>query len=234
MSRLESIHRMNAKPALTWSAAAAHPFDPSCRQCPRLTAYRDENQRLHPHYHNAPVDAFGEPDARLLIVGLGPGLHGANATGRPFTGDYAGVLLYQTLHDFSFSEAAESRHAGDGLRLRDCRITNALRCVPPQNRPEPGELRACQGYLRHDLALQPPGGVILVLGRVAHEAVLRALDLRLRDFPFAHGALQRLPDQRPLLSSYHCSRYNTATGRLTSAMFAAVMAQARDLLSGND
>jgi len=182
---------MNAKPAPS-QTAAAHPFDPSCRQCPRLAAYRDENQRLHPHYHNAPVADFGEPDARLLVVGLGPGLHGANATGRPFTGDYAGALLYQTLHDFGFSEAAESRHAGDGLRLRDCRITNALRCVPPQNRPEPGELRACQGYLRHDLALQPSGGVIVALGRVAHEAVLRALDLRLRDFPFCAWRLATL------------------------------------------
>lgn len=215
-------------------AEAVHPFDASCRHCPRLVAYRDENQRRYPHYHNAPVPAFGEPGARLLIVGLAPGLHGANATGRPFTGDYAGELLYRMLHEFGFSAHPESRHAGDGLRLRDCRITNAVRCAPPQNRPEPGELRLCRDYLRQDLALHPREGVVLALGRVAHEAVLRTLGLRLADFPFAHGALQRLPDGRHLLSSYHCSRYNTATGRLTPAMFAAVMDQARHLLGRPD
>jgi len=203
-------------------------FDPACRLCPRLTAFRDENRALHPHYHNAPVAAFGPQDARLLIVGLAPGLHGANATGRPFTGDYAGELLYQTLYAYGFSTAPAARHAGDDLQLLDCRITNAVRCVPPLNRPLPEEIRRCLPYLRHDLAVQPKPGVLLALGRVAHEAVLRALGLRLASHPFAHGARTRLPDGRTLLSSYHCSRYNTSTGRLTGAMFRAVVAEARE------
>jgi len=208
--------------------APAAVFDPACHLCPRLVAFRDENTARHPHYHNAPVAAFGPDDARLLIVGLAPGLHGANATGRPFTGDYAGELLYETLHACGFSTAAASRHAGDGLQLRDCRITNAVRCVPPLNRPLPEEIRRCLPYLRHDLAVQPKPGVLLALGRVAHEAVLRALGLRLASHPFAHGARTRLPDGRSLLSSYHCSRYNTSTGRLTGAMFRAVVAEARE------
>ncbi|MDY6956764.1 MAG: uracil-DNA glycosylase [Pseudomonadota bacterium] len=205
-------------------------FDPACRRCPRLSTYRDENGRAYPHYHNAPVPAFGSSHAHLLIVGLAPGLHGANATGRPFTGDYAGELLYRTLHEFGFSAAPESRHAGDGLRLRDCRITNAVRCVPPQNRPAPEEVRKCLGYLKFDLDQHPAGGVVLALGRVAHETVLRALGLRLLRYPFGHGARHDLPDGRILLSSYHCSRYNTSTRRLTPEMFRAVMAEARELV----
>ena len=208
-------------------------FDPSCRLCPRLAAFRDENGARHPHYHNAPVAAFGPGDARLLIVGLAPGLHGANATGRPFTGDYAGELLYETLYAYGFSTAAASRHAGDDLRLRNCRITNAVRCVPPLNRPLPEEIRRCLPYLRHDLSVQPKPGVVLALGRVAHEAVLRALGLRLASHPFSHGAKERLPEERTLLSSYHCSRYNTSTGRLTAAMFRAVVAEARALVESH-
>lgn len=208
--------------------APAAVFDPACRLCPRLVAFRDENTTRHPHYHNAPVAAFGPDDARLLIVGLAPGLHGANATGRPFTGDYAGELLYETLHAYGFSTAVASRHTGDDLRLLNCRITNAVRCVPPLNRPLPEEIRRCLPYLRQDLAVQPRPGVVLALGRVAHEAVLRALDLPLARHPFGHGARARLPEGRTLLSSYHCSRYNTSTGRLTAAMFRAVVAEARE------
>lgn len=208
-------------------------FDPACRRCPRLSAYRDENCSAHPHYHNAPVPAFGPSHAHLLIVGLAPGLHGANATGRPFTGDYAGELLYRTLHEFGFSEAAESRHVGDGLRLRDCCITNAVRCVPPQNRPAPEEVRMCLSYLKFDLERHPAGGAVLALGRVAHDAVLRALGLRPPRYPFSHGARHELPDGRILLSSYHCSRYNTSTRRLTPDMFRAVMAEAREWIGSH-
>lgn len=219
-----------SSPLLPGPDAPKATFDPRCRLCPRLAAFSDENATRHPHYHNAPVAAFGSDDARLLIVGLAPGLHGANATGRPFTGDYAGELLYETLHAYGFGMAAASRHAGDDLQLRDCRITNAVRCVPPLNRPLPEEIRRCLPYLRHELAVQPTPGVVLALGRVAHEAVLRALGLRLASHPFGHGASARLPEGRILLSSYHCSRYNTSTGRLTAAMFRAVVAEARERL----
>ncbi|MGH8307950.1 MAG: uracil-DNA glycosylase [Gammaproteobacteria bacterium] len=187
-------------------------------------------RRKHPDYHARPVAPFGDAHARLLIVGLAPGLHGANATGRPFTGDHAGILLYRTLHKFGFASAPESRAADDALKLRDCRITNAVKCVPPQNKPSTIEIRTCNRYLRAELEELPFNAVILALGRVAHEAVLRALELKSRLFPFRHGAQHRLAGGHILLDSYHCSRYNTQTRRLTTAMFEAVLAVARTRL----
>jgi uracil-DNA glycosylase family 4 len=179
-------------------------------------------QAAHPAYWCRPVPPFGEPAARLVVVGLAPGMHGANATGRPFTGDYAGILLYRTLHDYGFATAPESVARDDGLRLTDCRITNAVKCLPPENKPTPAEARACNDYLAADLRAVPAGGVVLALGRIAHEAVLRARQLRVAAHPFAHGARHPLDAGRLLIDSYHCSRYNTNTGRLTAPMFRAV------------
>jgi len=202
-------------------------FDPACSACSRLSGFLAE-QRIHlPGYHNAPVPAFGRADARLLVVGLAPGLHGANRTGRPFTGDHAGILLYQTLYDYGFASAPCSEHANDGLQLHDARISNAVRCVPPQNKPESGEVRRCNAFLAHDLGLHPKRGVVIALGTIAHQAVLDALGVRRADHNFAHGAQHVLPDGRLLIDSYHCSRYNTSTKRLTPTMFASVFAQAR-------
>lgn len=202
-----------------WPAAV---FDPACRRCARLAAHLDAVRARHPGYHCAPVAPFGDPGARLLIVGLAPGEHGANASGRPFTGDHAGILLYRTLHELGLASAPESRAAGDGLRLHDCRITNAVKCLPPANRPTGAEVRACNAYLAAELEAFPPR-VVLALGRVGHEAVLRALGLRQRDHPFAHGAIHRPAAAPALVDSYHCSRYNTQTGRLTEAMFRDVL-----------
>ncbi len=206
-------------------------FDPDCRRCPRLAGFLDEVRGLYPTYHAAPVAPFGDPRARLLVVGLAPGMHGANATGRPFTGDHAGILLYETLHHYGFGSAPVSRAREDGLVLTGCRITNAVKCLPPQNKPTGGEARQCNAYLRAELADLGPGSLVLALGRVAHGAVLMALGLKASAYPFAHGASHDLPAGRRLLDSYHCSRYNTQTGRLTAAMFQAVIAQARDWLS---
>ncbi len=183
----------------------------------------------HPAYHNAPVPPFGAADARLVIVGLGPGAHGANATGRPFTGDFAGLLLYRCLHELGLASAPESTSAADGLRLRGCRITNAVKCLPPGNRPETAEVDACNAYLGAELGALGAGGVVVALGRIAHRAVLRAYGLKQRPYAFAHGAEHALPGGRRLVDSYHCSRYNTQTGRLTEAMFSAVMARAKAL-----
>lgn len=165
---------------------------------------------------------FGDPSPRLLIVGLAPGMHGANRTGRPFTGDYAGELLYRTLHDFGWSTRPLSVDAGDGLRLIGARITNAVKCWPPANKPQPDEIRACNRYLVDELAAVPPGAAVLALGRIAHEAVLKALALKSRGFPFGHAAAFDLPSGARLFDSYHCSRYNTQTRRLTDDMFAGV------------
>jgi uracil-DNA glycosylase family 4 len=168
------------------------------------------------------VLSFGDSRPRLLVVGLAPGLHGANRTGRPFTGDHAGMLLYATLHRHGFATRPESVTADDALRLQDCRITNAVRCVPPANRPEPAEVRRCNPYLGEELAGLPRGAAVLALGNVAHGAVLRALGVALREHPFAHGAVHLLAEGRALFDSYHCSRYNTQTRRLTAGMFDAV------------
>lgn len=206
---------------------AARAFDPACAACPRLTAFLADHRAARPDWHNAPVPAFGVAGARLLVVGLAPGLQGANRTGRPFTGDHAGILLYQTLFDHGFASAPSSAHTGDGLLLVDTRITNALRCVPPENKPTPAEIRRCNPFLAHDLALHPAQGVVVALGTIAHQAVLDALGLRRTAYGFAHDARHLLPDGRLLIDSYHCSRYNTATRRLTPEMFARVFAAAR-------
>lgn len=201
-----------------------------CRNCPRLAGFLDEVRAQHPGYHARPVLPFGDAAARLLIVGLAPGMHGANRTGRPFTGDHAGILLYDTLHRFGFASAPQSVHRDDGLQLIDCRITNAVKCLPPQNKPLPAEVRECNGWLHDELAESAPVRVIVALGSIAHEAVLRAEGEKPREHPFGHGARHALPGGRMLIDSYHCSRYNTQTRRLTTEMFHAVFAAAREAL----
>ncbi len=205
-------------------------FDPKCRRCPRLTDFLAEIRESHPSYHCAPVAPFGDPLGRLLIVGLAPGMHGANASGRPFTGDYAGILLYQTLYRFGFSNQAQSRSLDDGLSLSGCRITNAVKCLPPNNKPLTNEIRNCNGYLSRELSGLPRRAVVLALGLVAHNAVLRARGLRLSGYRFGHGSLHDLEGQLWLLDSYHCSRYNTQTGRLTESGFHSVFERAKALL----
>lgn len=202
-------------------------FDPDCRACPRLATFLDEVRASHPSYHARPVAPFGDSAPRLLIVGLAPGMHGANRSGRPFTGDFAGVLLYETLHKFGYASAPQSVSVDDGLVLDGCRITNAVKCLPPANKPDPGEIRACNRFLAAEIAALPAHASILALGQIAHQAVLRALGLKLKDYPFAHASDYRLPDGRRLVSSYHCSRYNTQTRRLTAEMFEAVFTQIR-------
>jgi uracil-DNA glycosylase family 4 len=212
------------------SATSTLVFDPRCKDCSRLAAFLRQTARKYPAYHCAPVAPFGDPEARLLIVGLAPGMHGANATGRPFTGDYAGILLYRTLFEFGFSNGPESLSGDDGLELHDCRITNAVKCLPPQNKPLPAEIRQCNPYLGNELARLPRGAVILALGRIAHEAVVRALGLRSAAHRFEHGRVHHLADGRMLVDCYHCSRYNTQTRRLTGEMFTAVFQCVRELL----
>ena len=207
-------------------------FDPDCRQCPRLAAFLDEVGADHPDYHARPVPAFGDPQARLLVVGLAPGMHGANASGRPFTGDHAGILLYATLHRHGFASAPESLSADDGLQLPDCRITNAVKCLPPQNKPVGSEINTCRQYLEQELRQLAAGSVIVALGSIAHKSVVAALGRRQKDFVFAHAAEHSLPNELVLLDSYHCSRYNTQTRRLTEPMFDAVFARARELIDG--
>ena len=204
--------------------------DRDCGECPRLAAYRADHRAAEPGWHNAPVPSFGGLDSRLLIVGLAPGLRGANRTGRPFTGDSAGDLLYATLGDFGFAGGVYGAAPGDGLTLRDCRITNAVRCVPPQNQPKAAEIAACRPYLEAEIAAMTRLRAILALGLVAHGAVLRALGLRAGACRFAHGAVHGLDERRRLFDSYHCSRLNTNTGRLTPAMFADVFAAIRAAL----
>jgi uracil-DNA glycosylase family 4 len=194
----------------------------TCRRCPRLSAFLDEVRAAHPDYHCRPVPPFGDAAARLVIVGLAPGMHGANATGRPFTGDFAGILLYETLHAYGYASSPLSRTQHDPLTLRDCRITNCVKCLPPQNKPVPREVKNCRPYLAADLATVPKGGAILALGRIAHEATLDALSRKRSAFGFAHCAVHDLGEGRVLVDSYHCSRYNTNTGKLTPAMFRAV------------
>ena len=206
-------------------------FDPHCRRCPRLAAHLVAVRRRYPRYHAAPVAPFGPRRGRLLVVGLAPGLHGANATGRPFTGDYAGILLYKALHAFDFANQPDATQRNDGLKLSDCQVTNAVKCLPPQNKPTGPELVTCNRYLRAELDRAPRNAVILALGAIAHRAVLRALDLRPVDYPFGHAKEYGLSEHGfRLLDSYHCSRYNTQTRRLTEAMFMSVLARARELV----
>ena len=206
--------------------------DRNCPLCPRLVDFRESNRTSEPTWHNAPVPSFGSVDAELLVVGLAPGLRGANRTGRPFTGDAAGALLYPTLREFGFARGRYSGDAGDRLRLVGCRITNAVRCVPPGNRPQGPEIRACRPFLASELAALGRVRVIVALGAVAHDAVLDALGIRRKLFPFRHGAAHRLRGSLLLADSYHCSRYNVNTGRLTETMFRDVFASARAWLDG--
>jgi len=201
--------------------------DRDCPFCPRLAAFRAANRSREPGWHNAPVPSFGPADARLLVVGLAPGLRGANRTGRPFTGDYAGDLLYATLAKYGFSEGTYEQRADDGLRLIDCRIANAVRCVPPENKPTPAEVAECRPFLAAEIAGLKRLKTILALGSIAHGSVLAALGQRLSRHPFKHGAIYELPGGLVLTDSYHCSRYNTNTRRLTAEMFEAVVGAIR-------
>jgi uracil-DNA glycosylase family 4 len=211
------------KPGIVPDTAIPAPmYDASCRRCVRLANFLDEVRSAHPTYRCLPVPPFGDARARLVIVGLAPGMHGANATGRPFTGDFAGILLYETLHDYGYASSPVSRTEDDPLTLIDCRVTNAVKCLPPANKPLPGEMRNCNDYLTADLATLPPGGAVLALGRIAHDAALLALGLRRNGHTFGHGARHALSNGSALFDSYHCSRYNTNTGRLTRAMFRSV------------
>jgi uracil-DNA glycosylase family 4 len=205
-------------------------FELLCTRCGRLADFLSEVRRDYPDYHGRPVPPFGDPDARLLVVGLAPGMHGANASGRPFTGDHAGILLYQTLHKFGFASAAQSLSLDDGLQLIDCRITNAVKCLPPQNKPTGAEIRLCNSFLSRELETVAQGGVVLALGAIAHQAVLRACELKPTSLKFGHAREHPLPAGRHLLDSYHCSRYNTQTRRLTTDMFENVFRRARELL----
>lgn len=201
-----------------------------CPLCPRLAAFRLENRQKFPAFFNAPVPSFGSLDARLLVVGLAPGLKGANATGRPFTGDYAGLVLYGALLAHGFARGDYRERADDGLELLDCRITNAVRCVPPANKPEPAEIRTCNNFLKAEIGAMPKLRVILSLGQISHNAVLRAVGMKPSAAKFTHGGEAALPEGVTLLSSYHCSRYNINTRVLTEAMFGTVVARARALL----
>ncbi len=207
------------------TASVGPPHD--CPLCPRLAQFRALQRAAFPDWHNAPVPSFGGEDGRLLVVGLAPGLRGANRTGRPFTGDYAGVLLYETLRKFGFARGPYAERADVGLVLVDCRITNAVRCVPPENKPEPAEIATCNSFLVAELKMLSRLAAVLALGSIAHQAVLVALGHRRSAYRFAHGAIHALPGGLLLADSYHCSRYNTNTGRLTPAMFEAVFAELR-------
>ena len=203
--------------------------DHDCPFCPRLVAFREEWRAKEPAWHNAPVPTFGSLDARLLIVGLAPGLRGANRTGRPFTGDYAGELLYATLLKFGLAEGEYGASPGDGLQLKGAVILNAVKCLPPGNKPEPREIATCRHYFEEALAVLPKVRVLLALGQIAHVAAARALGLPPASTKFGHGVQNAAPDGRILLSSYHCSRYNQNTGRLNAAMFESVFEHALEL-----
>jgi uracil-DNA glycosylase family 4 len=194
-----------------------------CPLCPRLVGFRIANRTVQPDWHNAPVPAFGALNARLLIVGLAPGLRGANRTGRPFTGDYAGQLLYPTLLKFGLARGDYRERPDDGMAMVDARISNAVRCVPPQNKPDTIEIKTCNSFLTEEIGAMPNLEAILALGSIAHNAVLTALALKRSPYPFVHGALYDLPNGLTLGDSYHCSRLNTNTGRLTTAMFEDVV-----------
>ena len=211
--------------------AAADPGR-DCPRCPRLVAFRKEWRKKEPEWFNAPVPSFGAADARLLIVGLAPGVQGANRTGRPFTGDYAGVLLYETLGKYGFAKGEYKAHPDDGLTLVDCRITNAVRCVPPENKPLPIEINTCRDYLKETLAEMKKLRAIVALGRIAHDSVLSAFAAKKSAHPFSHNGRHAIGGVT-LFSSYHCSRYNTNTGVLTPEMFRAVFAAVRRHLDGS-
>ncbi len=204
-------------------------YDPDCTRCPRLASYLAECHEAHPDYWCRPVPSFGDPAPRIVLVGLAPGLHGANRTGRPFTGDYAGILLYETLFQLGLATARTSVTADDPLQLKGVRIVNSVKCAPPENKPLPDEIRRCNVYLKAELEALDGVRVLVALGRIGHDAALLALGLARSAFTFSHGREHRLDDTRYLLDSYHCSRYNTQTRRLTEPMFRAVLARAREL-----
>ena len=203
-----------------------------CPLCPRLVAFRAANAASEPSWFNGAVPSFGDPQARLIVVGLAPGLRGANRTGRPFTGDYAGELLYETLLDFGFARGSYAATPDDGLELVDCLITNAVRCVPPENKPTPAEIGTCRPFLVSRLAASEGARAIMALGRIAHDSTLAAFEARKAAFPFAHGAQHKVREPFVLFDSFHCSRYNTNTGRLTRQMFRDVFAAIRAHLDG--
>ncbi len=205
-------------------------YDAECTACSRLSQFLSDTQKKYPDYFCKPVPSFGDTDARLLVVGLAPGMHGANRSGRPFTGDHAGLLLYETLHKYGFSNKPESVAADDDLQMKGCRITNAVKCLPPANKPTGSEIRQCNSFLQAELNDLPDNAVIIALGKIAHDAVLRAQGLKLSAYKFAHAAEHLLPNELVLLDSYHCSRYNTQTRRLTTEMFEAVFERAAELI----
>jgi len=202
-------------------------FSTNCKKCSRLATFLKQVKKDHPAYHARPVAPFGVNKPDLLIVGLAPGMHGANATGRPFTGDYAGILLYDTLYKFGFSNQTESSSKDDGLKLKQCRITNAVKCLPPENKPTGAEINTCNQFLVEELSGLKSGAVVLALGGIAHKAVVKAYGLKQKDYPFGHNKVYSLPEDRSLVTSYHCSRYNTQTKRLTEAMFHKVFKNIR-------
>ena len=222
---------MPKSPTQNLPAAPAEGPAKDCRLCPRLAAFRDANRKQFPDWHNGAVPAFGSLDASLLVVGLAPGLRGANRSGRPFTGDYAGQLLYPSLLKYGRAKGTYGAEADDGFELVDCRITNAVRCVPPENKPTPAEQNTCRPFLITEIAAMPRLKTILVLGRIAHDAALSTLGLRKAAYPFAHGAqhsftLDGFGKKLSITDSYHCSRYNVNTGRLTEAMFHTALERA--------
>lgn len=214
------------------SSNQTFPAEPdfNCERCPRLREFILDNRTKYPDFFNGPVPSFGDQNAELLIIGLAPGLKGANATGRPFTGDYAGDLLYKALNEFSFSNGVYAGHAADGLTLNRAMITNAVRCVPPQNKPVGVEINTCRNYLLGQMAELPNLKALLCLGKISHDSTIRSLGLKLKDFPFEHNVSYDIGSGRKLFSSYHCSRYNTNTKRLTEQMFFDVFANIRGFL----
>jgi uracil-DNA glycosylase family 4 len=223
---MTTISTSRTDPAPTGAQSPRSEPDRDCPLCPRLAAFRHEARTREPKWFNSPVPSFGDPDAQLLIVGLAPGLQGANRTGRPFTGDYAGELLYATLIEYGFAGGTYQARPDDGLALVDCRISNAVRCVPPQNKPLPAEIKTCRPFLSMTIETMPRLRAIVALGRIAHDSVLKALNLRSAAAPFAHGAVHQAGALK-LYDSYHCSRYNTNTGVLTPTMFRSVFARVR-------
>ncbi len=197
-------------------------YQANCKKCSRLADFLRTSKQKYPDYFCKPVPAFGDPKAQFLIVGLAPGMHGANATGRPFTGDFAGILLYETLHKFGFASKSKSVSVDDKLKLKNCRITNAVKCVPPANKPTTEEIKICNVYLKNELQALQSGNVILALGKIAHDSVIRSFDFKLSEKPFGHENIHDVGNGLTLIDSYHCSRYNTQTKRLTQKQFEQV------------
>ncbi|MFV2061693.1 MAG: uracil-DNA glycosylase [Gammaproteobacteria bacterium] len=202
-------------------------FDKNCKKCPRYVAFFKALRIEYPDYYNLPVPAFGDTNPELVIIGLAPGMHGANATGRPFTGDHAGIILYETLHKFGFSNQPQSSHKKDGLKLINCRITNAVKCLPPQNKPIGSEINNCNAFLKAEIGKFKKNTVMIALGLVAHKAVIKAIGGKQSDFVFKHNTHYKIEPGHILIDSYHCSRYNTNTKRLTEKMFHDVFRQAQ-------